>query len=79
MLSNSDSVTVNAVQAPALTLDKSGAFDAYGIATGELVTYAFTVTNTGNVTLSGVSVSDPLVSGLAYCRRRRRRRPPAGR
>ena len=52
-------------QTPAIDLVKSGALDLGldGIATpGDVITYAFTVTNTGNVTLSDVTVTDPLLT-----------------
>ena len=67
--SNADTVTVTAFRDPALTLDKSGTFaaGADGFADpGELISYGFTVTNVGNMTLGNVTVNDPLVSGIAY-------------
>ncbi|MBT6681448.1 MAG: DUF11 domain-containing protein, partial [Chloroflexi bacterium] len=53
------------VQIPAIQLVKSGSLDlgVDGIATpGDLITYSFTVTNTGNLTLTNVTVSDPLIA-----------------
>lgn len=55
-------------RAPALTLDKRAQLDdvnANGRAdVGETIDYSFVVTNTGNVTVSGVSVDDPHVAGI---------------
>ncbi|WP_338226204.1 DUF7507 domain-containing protein [Algoriphagus confluentis] len=53
-------------QNPAIELLKDGVFmdenqDGFGNV-GETVTYTFTVTNTGNVTLSDITVTDPLVT-----------------
>ncbi|GAB3399586.1 hypothetical protein GCM10027515_06180 [Schumannella luteola] len=58
------SVTL-AASAPAITVQKSGAI-AGGAAgnAGNVINYTFTITNTGNVTLRGVAVTDPL-SGLS--------------
>ena len=62
-----DTPTVTPIaQTPALTLDKavddSGVAD--GAAVGDVLPYTFTVTNTGNVTLTNVTIADPL-PGLA--------------
>ncbi|MCF1753401.1 DUF7507 domain-containing protein, partial [Mariniradius sediminis] len=58
-VSVSDQVTINAVQSPALFIDKSVAESSYD-AVGDVLNYTVTVTNTGNVTLSNVVVVDPL-------------------
>lgn len=54
--------------APALTMDKLGTLrDANGNGTadaGEQIAYAFSVTNTGNVTLHDVTIQDDRISGL---------------
>src|SRR5690606_2379404 len=61
--------TVPLDPAPAIELVKSGALatDATGSA-GDAMEYAFTVTNTGNVTLTDVAVSDELegLSEIVY-------------
>ncbi|MBV2210005.1 MAG: DUF11 domain-containing protein [Thermomonas sp.] len=54
------------VQTPAMTVAKSvtsvGPYTA-----GSIITYAFLVTNTGNVTLSGIVVNDALLDASAVC------------
>ena len=58
------------MQSPSLELAKSGAFDAGGDGLADRASSSPTrsqVANPGNVTLSGVAVSDAMVSdGLAY-------------
>ncbi|MGN7773600.1 DUF7507 domain-containing protein [Phyllobacterium sp. 22552] len=61
-----DTVVVPPDQAPGLTIDKTGTLnDLDGdnlLDPGETVSYAFLVTNTGSVTLTGVTVNDPKVT-----------------
>ena len=45
---------------PGIAIVKTGPADAY---VGDVITYTFTVTNTGGVTLTNVSVVDPLCNG----------------
>jgi len=54
--SNQDSVTVNALQNPALTVAKSST--AVSVTEPGSVSYSYLVTNTGNVTLTGIALSD---------------------
>ncbi|WP_341957478.1 AraC family transcriptional regulator [Microbacterium sp. LWH13-1.2] len=58
------SATVPLTSAPALTIQKSGAYTAGTGSVGDTITYSYTVRNAGNVTLTGVAVSDPH-SGLS--------------
>ena len=56
--SPSDTVTVNATQTPALTLDKTTTTTSYA-AVGDVLAYSYLVTNSGNVTLTAaISVND---------------------
>ena len=50
---------------PAITLEKTAAAPS-GNTAGSTIAYSFVVTNTGNVTLTGVSVNDPQV-GTVTC------------
>ena len=52
-------VTVPAVQDPGVSIQKSADVDEYTMV-GQVIPYSFVVTNTGNVTLSNVTVTDPL-------------------
>jgi uncharacterized repeat protein (TIGR01451 family)/gliding motility-associated-like protein len=66
--SDTDTVTVAAIQSPAIVLTKSldningdPGTDSF-VNAGDELQYGFTITNTGNVTLYNVTVSDPLAS-----------------
>ncbi len=62
---NDDPTEVPLRRAPAIALVKAADISAIGTPPAEfdLITYRFTVTNTGNVTLTGVEVTDPLLGG----------------
>ncbi len=55
--SNSNDVTVDATQTPALTIAKTAAAGPFVL--DDTITYTIVVTNTGNTTLTNVSVTDP--------------------
>jgi LPXTG-site transpeptidase (sortase) family protein len=57
-------VTVNFSSNPALTLTKTANPTSVSAA-GDIVTYTFSVQNTGNVTLTNITLSDSLLSGLS--------------
>jgi uncharacterized repeat protein (TIGR01451 family) len=54
------SVTIPGQQSPAITIKKTASVTSYS-APGTLITYSYLVTNTGNVTLNPVTVTDPMV------------------
>ena len=56
--SSPSTATVTLTQSPAVSLAKSASITSYSAA-GTLFTYYFKITNTGNVTLNPVTVTDP--------------------
>jgi uncharacterized repeat protein (TIGR01451 family) len=62
-VTDQSSATVPLVQGPAIALTKTADITSYAAA-GTLITYSYTVTNSGNVTLHSVGVTDPL-TGLS--------------
>src|SRR5207247_911147 len=54
-----DSATVPLVQNPALTVERRAGHGQIADVAGELLHYTIDVANTGNVTLTGISVTDP--------------------
>ncbi|MFD0865649.1 beta strand repeat-containing protein, partial [Tessaracoccus lubricantis] len=64
-VTDSDDETVTAAVEPAILLVKTANVDTYD-AVGDVITYSFVATNIGNVTLTDVSITDPLpgLSGL---------------
>lgn len=57
-------VTVNAVQTPGLSIVKKASVDTYDTV-NQLITYSYTITNTGNITLYNINVvDDNIASGF---------------
>jgi uncharacterized repeat protein (TIGR01451 family) len=63
LVNTSNAVTVTADTSSGLTLVKSASRSTVA-ATTDVITYSFLVTNTGNVTLHGLSVDDPLLASI---------------
>jgi uncharacterized repeat protein (TIGR01451 family) len=63
--SASETVPINPV--PAVTISKSLQTDIAGTVAGDTFDYDFSVTNTGNVDLTDVAVTDPLLGGEVTC------------
>ena len=63
-VSDTGSVSVDAAESPALTLTKTTTDTTYSTV-GKKINYTITLTNSGNVTLTDVGISDALVSDLS--------------
>ncbi len=67
-VTDTDTVNTTVPKLPAIELDKSGSAindnDGNGADAGDTITYSFVVTNTGNVTLNPVTVSDPKLGAI---------------
>jgi uncharacterized repeat protein (TIGR01451 family) len=64
VVSDPSTATVPAAQVPGISLVKSASPSTFSRA-GQAIAYSFLVTNTGNVTLSGVLVNDTDLAGLS--------------
>jgi len=64
VISDPSYATVTAVQTPAISLDLSAAPSSYN-APGQTITYSYDVTNTGNVTLTGITANDTDLPALS--------------
>jgi len=62
-VTGTDSVTTPLAQVPAINLTKTASVTS-GLMVGDMVEYTFLVTNTGNVTLAGIGVSDPMLGAV---------------
>ena len=60
-----DTVTVTSIEKPELTVAKSVTLLSGAAVAGDTLSYQITTTNTGNQTISGVSVADPLLPALS--------------
>jgi len=62
-----DTLTRPIVQSPALTIDKTISGGEPFDSVGDMVSYSYTVTNTGNVTISGITVTDDKTDSAPSC------------
>ena len=52
--------TIDAVQQPAIGLEKTAEHSRASSTAGTLITYTYMVTNSGNTTLTSIAVTDPM-------------------
>jgi LPXTG-site transpeptidase (sortase) family protein len=68
LVTDNDLLSEPIAQNPALTLTKTGTLNdddgTSGVSAGDTISYSFQVENTGNVTLTNISVTDPLVDPI---------------
>jgi len=67
-VTDNDLLSEPVAQNPALALTKTGTLNdddgTSGVSAGDTISYSFQVENTGNVTLTNISVTDPLVAAI---------------
>ena len=63
-VTGTDRDTVHAIRTPAIQVGKSSSPDTFGAA-GETITYRYAVTNTGNVTLRRITLTDSRLGPVA--------------
>jgi large repetitive protein len=66
VISNPSSETVYAAQSPSLTVEKSSTTSSVTTA-GQIVDYTYSVTNTGNITITGISLADDNTDAAPVC------------